>query len=193
MNISQNPNEYIYSLFSRVYYEHEIRDYNNNQCSTTESVQCFGTITHNALQRYLREDGYQTEVEKAIPIGDIELFTHTDALRDKHALEIKTSSMMIKAILPQHFLQTNVYMFAHNIEEAYVAYIHKPSGIVNTLPMHRSEESFQTVVFRAVRLCKNLQSNVLPIAEPSWLCRFCEYLDKCPEGRAHKESRGRPT
>lgn len=207
-----NP-QFLYDVFSDVYYEHEYPTYTDYQVSTTESVQCllksflnrkyhrrlldqkivilsFGKIIHLAVQKSLLHYGYQAEVEKPYPISDIELFTHADALHQTHGLELKTISTMPNEVLSHHYLQSNTYMTVHQKPEWYIGYIHKPSGIIKTFPIQQSNTAFQYVVLRAIRLSNCLRRNTLPNAEPDWLCQYCEYIDICPNPKRYVSKTG---
>jgi len=204
---------FLYSLFSKVYYEQELPNYDWNEAGTTESVQClrksfyqrklarklyepktvilsFGRIVHIALQEQLKQHGYNVEVEKPIPIQNITLYTHTDALHDTHTLELKTITSMPSQILLHHFHQANAYTVAHKKPIGYVAYIHKPSGIIKVFPYKPIIESFNYVCARAVRLSYSLRHNIVPDPEPSWLCRYCEYIDLCPTPKKTTPQKG---
>jgi hypothetical protein len=106
--------------------------------------------------------------------------THVDALHVDHTLEIKTISSMPTEILSQHFLQSNTYVNVHKKSIGYVAYIHKPSGIIKVFSHAPETRPFNYVCLRALRLAYHLRQNMTPPPEPSWLCQFCEYVKKCP-------------
>jgi CRISPR/Cas system-associated exonuclease Cas4 (RecB family) len=203
MTYNEVTDQFLYSLFSNVYYEHTQPQYGSNECGTTEAVQCllksfyqrkvnrhllepkivilsFGRIVHLALQDKLFKHGYHVEVEKPVVYDKFTLYTHTDALHDTHILEIKTCSSIPHQILQHHFLQANTYAVAHNKPVGYVAYIHKPSGIIKTLWFQPQTQAYQYVLLRAYRLTACLKTNTCPEPEPSWLCRYCEYVDLCP-------------
>jgi CRISPR/Cas system-associated exonuclease Cas4 (RecB family) len=205
--------QFLYSLFSNVYYEHEYPKYDWNQVGTTEAIQCllksffqrklgrrlfepktvilsFGKIVHIALQKPLEQYGYVCEIEKPIPIENVSLMTHTDALHELHTLELKTISSMPTDILSQHFLQSNTYTVAHTKPIGYVGYIHKPSGICKVFSHKPEPRQFQYVCLRAVRLSHCLRHNITPAPEPSWLCRYCEYIDVCPNPQRHFGRKG---
>lgn len=202
MNAQVND-QFLYSLFSQVYYEYEYPKYDWNQVSTTESVQCllksffqrklaykllepktvilsFGRIVHLALQKPLEQHGYEVEAEKPYPIENMELMTHTDALHPTHTLELKTISSMPTTILSHHFLQSNTYVNVHKKPVGYVGYIHKPSGICKVFPHKPEIRPFNYVCLRALRLALHLRQNMTPVPEPSWLCQYCEYVKLCP-------------
>lgn len=48
----------------------------------------------------------------------------------------------------------------------------------------RSKDMKDFIKERGARLTDALESEQEPEAEPSWLCRYCDHLDKCPAGRA---------
>jgi len=210
MSVNEN---FIYSLFSNVYYERELPQYDYNEIGTSEAVQCllksffqrklarklfdpkivilsFGRIVHLALQEKLEEHGYNVEVEKPIELDTITLYTHTDALHDTHTLEIKTITSMPTSILPQHFHQANTYTVAHKKPVGYITYIHKPSGIVKVFPYKPIAESFNYICLRAFRLSHAIRHNTTPEPEPSWLCRYCEYIDICPRPQRYTPRKG---
>jgi CRISPR/Cas system-associated exonuclease Cas4 (RecB family) len=200
---TQVNDQFLYSLFSDLYYEQEYPQYDWNQITTTEAVQCllksfyqrklayklyepktvilgFGRIVHIALQKQLQQHGYETEVEKPYQIENIQLMTHTDALHTNHTLELKTISSMPTEILSQHYLQSNTYINVHKKPIGYVAYIHKPSGIIKVFNHKPETRPFEYVCLRALRLSHNLRHSITPVPEPSWLCQYCEYVKHCP-------------
>jgi CRISPR/Cas system-associated exonuclease Cas4 (RecB family) len=213
MSTQELTPQFFYNLFSKIYYQRELPNYDNNEVSTTQAIQCllksfyerklgrkllepkvvilsFGTIVHSALQDVLRKEGYETEVEKGFDIPNGTLFTHTDALHPEHSLEIKTITGMPHEILSQHYLQSNTYTSVHRRPIGYVGYIHKPSGICKVFSHQQDQRQFEYVLMRSVRLITHLKTNSTPVPEPSWLCQYCEYTDLCPAPKPAKRARG---
>ena len=205
--------QFMYDLFSDLYYSRVFRQYNDDEVSTTESIQCllksflqrklkrtmalpkivilsFGNIVHTALREPLLNRGYDVEVEGEYDLINGTLYCHSDAVADTHTLENKTISRMPNSPLTHHFLQDNAYNFMLDKPIGYLSYLHKPSGIIKVFPCKRSLDGFKYVCMRGVRLVHRLTSNTMPKPEPSWLCRYCEYTDICPNPRKYVSRRG---
>jgi len=195
--------DFIYELFSDIYYTKEFPQYTDQECSVTEAVQCllksllfrkvkrvllnpkivilsFGNLVHEALRLPLTKRGFTSEQESSIPITKYTLYSHTDFIKQRLGLEFKTITRMPHEILTHHFLQGNAYYHINDLNEFYVPYIHKPSGVVKVFPLVPHKESFDYVTRRAIRLCYCLERNIMPNPEPSWLCQYCEYVNECP-------------
>jgi CRISPR/Cas system-associated exonuclease Cas4 (RecB family) len=204
---------FLYRTFSHIYYTQQLPEYDNNECSTTQSVQCllksfnerkfgrklldskitlltFGRIIHLALQDDLKKEGFDIEVEKQQDLPNGILWTHTDAIKDKASMEIKTISSMPTDILSHHYLQSNTYVNVNKLEIGYVPYIHKPSGIIKVFSHKPDQRQYIYVCSRATRLIHHLRTNVRPEPEPSWLCQYCEYTDICPAPKPLKRAKG---
>jgi len=195
--------DFVYQLFSDIYYTKEFPVYTDRECSTTEAIQCllksfftrkvtrrmadskivilsFGDLVHMALREPLQKRKYDTEVENATNLGRYMLWSHMDTGNKVHGMEFKTISRRPHQILTHHFLQGNTYYHVNKLESFDVVYIHKPSGLVFPFPLQPHKDSYDFVTRRATRLCWCLEHNVMPEAEPSWLCQYCEYVDLCP-------------
>jgi hypothetical protein len=214
MSIPNIDEHFIYSLFADYYYERELKEYGWDDIPTHETVQCllksfyerkigrrllapkivmlsFGNLTHDALQEQLVKLNYQVEPEALYQIQNITFHNHTDAVHETHTLEIKTCSALPHEILPHHFLQANAGLIMNKRDIGYVAYIHKSSGICRVFHHSPIIDSFNYLLLRAVRLSVHLRQNITPQPEPSWLCRFCEYLVECPtHGKAWHDRGG---
>jgi len=194
---------FIYELFSDIYYTRKFPVYTDQECSVTEAVQCllksflfrkskrillnpkivilsFGDLVHEAIRKPLEKHHFICEFENSIPITKYTLYSHSDAVGDLYGLELKTITRMPHEILTHHFLQTNTYHYINKELPYHVVYIHKPSGTVKVFPLQPHRESFDYITRRAVRLCYCLERNLMPKPEPSWLCQYCEYVDVCP-------------
>jgi len=195
--------QFMYELFGELYYSRALREYNDDEISTTESIQCllktffqrkmprklfqpkivvlsFGDIVHTALREPLIRRGYNVEKEGKWDLHNGTLYVHSDAVYTDHTLETKTVSRMPHNPLIHHFLQDNTYNFVLDKPIGYLAYLHKPSGFIKVFPCERSERSFEYVTLRAVRGIHHFTTNTMPKPEPSWLCKYCEYVDLCP-------------
>ncbi|RLG72880.1 MAG: hypothetical protein DRO23_09805 [Thermoprotei archaeon] len=200
---------FLYKLFSNVYYQQVIPSYDWNQISVTEAKQCllksfyqrklgrklfdpkivvlsFGRLIHTALQDQLIEHGYYPEYETTFEFGNVTLYSHADALHPEHVLEIKTISRKPHQILTHHQPQINAYCIINKRKLGYVAYIHKPSGNIYSFKWKPQHKMWEWLLMRAIRLSEHLRKNVPPKPEPSWLCRYCEYIDLCPKPKVKK-------
>lgn len=201
--MSTITDQFMYELFSEIYYNRVFREYSDTEVSVTETIQCllksffqrkvrrkmysskivilsFGDLVHLALREPLLKRGYDVELEGKYNIGNITLYAHGDAVTKTHGLETKTITRMPHEPLTHHFLQANAYSYIFGKPEWYLAYLHKPSGIIKTFPVERNDNAFQFTCLRSVRLSHHLIGNTMPIPEPSWLCKYCEYTDLCP-------------
>lgn len=200
--------KFMYELFSELYYDRALRQYNDDEVGTTESIQClrksfcqrkigrkllepkivilsFGDIVHTALREPLLKRGYNVEVEGKWKLPNGTLYVHSDAVHTDHTLENKTITRMPNSPLPHHFLQDNTYNFVLDKPIGYLSYLHKPSGIIKVFPCIKQEESFKYVCLRGIRLIHHLTRNTIPQPEPSWLCQYCEYYDMCPNPKKY--------
>jgi len=200
--VQVNPN-FIYELFSDIYYTKEFPVYTDLECSVTETIDCllraffmrktrrallnskivilsFGDLIHMALREPLLKRGFKCEQEGKYEIGKYTLYSHTDAVHDNLGLEFKTITRKPHEVLTHHFLQANAYFHIQDLHEIHVVYIHKPSGTVTTYPIQPHTPSFDYVKTRAIRFCYSLTHNITPNPEPSWRCLFCEFTDVCP-------------
>jgi len=196
----------IYECFSEIYYQRIFKDYDDNQTSVTQCVQCllksfferklrralmsskivilsFGNLVDESLAKPLEKRGFAYQKEGVLSTNGIELFAHGDHVRDDCGIEDKTITRMPFAPLLHHFQQASTYIPIFGTKEWFLNYVHKPSGTVKVFPIEYSEKSFQWVILRGVRLCYHLRTNVMPTPEPSWLCKYCEYTDLCPAMR----------
>ena len=193
----------IYRLFSKAYYRKGYRRYLDDECSVTQTTTCmlkafnmrkiprefadrkkvilmWHTLLHRTVQRELEEEGFKIEHEQKIRFRNVTLYSHVDAVDDIETLELKGITRLPYEPLSHHRLQANTYAFMEDREQNYIAYIHKPSGIVKVFPIFRNVKMFEYTKLRALRLCTHIQRNVQPQPEPSWECQYCEYTDMCP-------------
>jgi len=195
--------KFIYHLFSKAYYRKGYRVYNDDECSVTQTTTCmlkaffmrkvprefadrkkvilmWHTLLHRAIQTELLGEGFKIEHETKMRFNNVTLYGHTDAVNDISTLDLKGVSRLPSEPLSHHRQQVNAYGFLEDKEQNYIAYVHKPSGIVKVFPVFRNAKIFEYTKLRAVRLCTHIQRNVQPQPEPSWECQYCEYTDICP-------------
>lgn len=94
-------------------------------------------------------------------------------------LEFKTASRVPLSPLNHHVDQLQLYLWLTGKEKGFVVYVSKVNGDVRAFEVVRDEERISELLDRALTLSKCLKEGVRPKAEPGWLCKFCEYKNKC--------------
>ncbi len=104
--------------------------------------------------------------------------------------EVKSTSSFSYIDEPKrmHMMQIHAYMKALGITDGYVIYVDK-QNLLNpkVYEITFDEEIWQTVVDWVESTMGYVTSETLPPAEPpeDWMCKYCEYSNRCGEGRSN--------
>jgi CRISPR/Cas system-associated exonuclease Cas4 (RecB family) len=107
-------------------------------------------------------------------------------------VEVKSTKSIdyVKEAAESHVMQLQLYMHATGIHNGIVLYIDKGNLQSKQFPIEYSETEVNGILKRFGELHQLLGSNLLPIDEAKkeagkqWLCRFCEYSEKCEKNEA---------
>ncbi len=102
-------------------------------------------------------------------------------------VEVKSTKSIdfLKGASESHVMQLQLYMHATGIHNGMVLYIDKGNLQSKQFPIEYDEGQVKEILERFKQLHQQLTSNLLPIDEAKknqdkqWLCRFCEYTEKC--------------
>ncbi len=102
-------------------------------------------------------------------------------------VEVKSTKSIdfVKEASESHVMQLQLYMHATGIHNGMVLYIDKGNLQSKQFPIEYDEGQVKEILERFKQLHQLLTSNLLPIDEAKknqdkqWLCRFCEYTEKC--------------
>jgi CRISPR/Cas system-associated exonuclease Cas4 (RecB family) len=84
-----------------------------------------------------------------------------------------------------HVMQLQLYMHATNVHTGIILYLDKTTLESKVFTVHYNEKMVNDILNRFKILHKLIKCNELPKAEAkadtetSWMCRFCEYRNKC--------------
>jgi len=106
----------------------------------------------------------------------------------KFILEVKSTGQSFEWMKePQeaHVMQLQLYMHAHEIKEGIILYLDKSSLESKWFHLRHDCAVAEAVIARFAELDKHLKEEKLPEPEAkqkpkwSWMCKYCEYLDRC--------------
>ncbi len=89
-----------------------------------------------------------------------------------------------------HIMQLQFYMYVSNIHSGVLLYVDKNNLLTKSFDIEYDEETGKQIIERFRRLHASLKNNSLPadeaklLDEMQWMCRFCEYRDKCDRNEA---------
>ncbi|MBN1941170.1 MAG: Dna2/Cas4 domain-containing protein [Candidatus Diapherotrites archaeon] len=110
----------------------------------------------------------------------------------KILVEVKST----KSVLPigeaqdSHKTQLQLYMHATGVHKGIVLYVDKNNLQSKAFEIEYSKEEGEKIIERFKQLHTALTSDLLPTAEAKkfenkqWLCRFCDYAEKCEKNEA---------
>ena len=107
-------------------------------------------------------------------------------------VEVKSTKSIdfVNEAAESHLIQLQLYMHATGIHNGIVLYIDKGNLQSKQFEVEYDEAEVNRILERFGELHKLLQSQLLPIDEAKkesgkqWLCRFCEYAEKCERNEA---------
>ncbi|MDD5148445.1 MAG: PD-(D/E)XK nuclease family protein [Candidatus ainarchaeum sp.] len=102
-------------------------------------------------------------------------------------IEVKSTKSLdfVKKAGESHAMQLMLYMHATGIHNGVVLYVDKNNLQSKVFEVPYSEKESMEILQRFKNLHSYLKNGLLPIAEAkksaekSWLCKFCEYSEKC--------------
>ncbi len=107
-------------------------------------------------------------------------------------VEVKSTKSIdfIKETSEAHIMQLQLYMHATGIHNGVVLYIDKGNLQSKQFEITYNEEEINAIMERFKQMHQLLTQKLLPIDEAkrdekkNWLCRFCEYSEKCEKNEA---------
>ncbi len=107
-------------------------------------------------------------------------------------VEVKSTKSIdyVKEASEAHVMQLQLYMHATGIHNGIVLYIDKGNLQSKQFEVNYSEEEVNVIMERFKQMHQLLTQKLLPIDEAKknekkqWLCRFCEYAEKCEKNEA---------
>lgn len=158
-----------------------------------------GNIMHDFVTRVLKSEKnpHVELLSSEVPFKlEIEGFTVSGRVDDllliredskRVLVEVKSTKNIKYQNEPSHshVMQLQLYMHATNVHSGVVLYVDKSSLQTRAFEIEYSEATALQIIERFKRLHKTLKENELPPEEAklarelNWLCRFCEYRDKC--------------
>ena len=158
-----------------------------------------GNIMHDFVTKVLQSEKnphvelLKSEVPFRLEIDDFTISGRIDDLLlvkedGKNVLiEVKSSKNIFYQNEPSHshVMQLQLYMYATGEHTGVVLYVDKSNLQTKAFEVEYNEATALQIIERFKRLHAALQNNTLPADEAklarelNWLCRFCEYKDKC--------------
>lgn len=102
-------------------------------------------------------------------------------------VEVKSTKSLEYTDKPSlsHIMQLQFYMYATGIRNGVVLYIDKNNLQSKVFQVEFSEQEAEKILNRFGALHRSLTADLLPVPEAkqreemNWMCRFCEYAEKC--------------
>jgi len=158
-----------------------------------------GNIMHDFIRDVLRSEKnphielLKSELPVKIDIDDFVIAGRIDNLllvkeNGKSVLvEVKSVKNITFQQRPSdhHLMQLQFYMYVTNVHSGILLYIDKTTLQTKAFDIVYDEEVAKKIVDRFKQLNKFLRNRELPpeeaklVNEMNWMCRFCEYRDKC--------------
>jgi CRISPR/Cas system-associated exonuclease Cas4 (RecB family) len=161
---------------------------------------CLGNMLHDFMAKVM-EDPNNSEVkllEKEVSLKITQPdFTISGRLDDifmltadgrRFILEVKSTNSKLDWLeKPQdaHLMQIQLYMHAHEIKEGIILYLEKSSLESKWFKVSYDKPYAESVIARIASLDASIKSSQIPNAEArekaewSWMCKGCEYAEKC--------------
>jgi len=107
-------------------------------------------------------------------------------------VEVKSTKSIdfVKEASESHVMQLQLYMHATGIHNGVVLYIDKGNLQSKQFEVNYDKEHVERILKRFGEMHQLLTSKLLPMDEAKrekgkeWMCRFCEYADKCERNEA---------
>jgi CRISPR/Cas system-associated exonuclease Cas4 (RecB family) len=155
--------------------------------SPADFIKLVGRVSHEKLLEVVEGEGYETEVSFSEKIefklfGEnhaIDLCGRADAVKSDHILEIKFVDTLPEEPHHWHEIQVQLYMWAFDLDTAYIVYISRRDSRVKVFKVRRSEEGIKSAISRAIKLYAHLLKNIPPKPERGGWCNSCPYALHC--------------
>ncbi len=162
-----------------------------------------GNILHDFIVEVLKSERtpevelLQAEIPFKINIKDFLVSGRVDDLvlikeSGKNVLvEVKSHRMikLVKQPEKRHVMQLQFYMHAIGVHNGLIVYVDKGSLKTKVFEVNFNEGESEIISKRFETLHKDLTENILPSSEAKedsdmgWMCRFCEYKEKCDKNK----------
>ncbi|MFH0890061.1 MAG: PD-(D/E)XK nuclease family protein [Candidatus Aenigmatarchaeota archaeon] len=105
-------------------------------------------------------------------------------------VEVKSTKdiKFVKKAQPSHEMQLVFYMHASGVHNGVILYVDKSNLQSKTFEVPYTKEKADEILDRFKLLNDSLVNNNMPEAEATktkettWMCKYCEYADKCKKG-----------
>lgn len=158
-----------------------------------------GNIMHDFIAKVLKSDKnphvellkeefpFKEEIDGFVISGRIDDLIMLKADGTQLLVEVKSTKSIgyVNEASPAHESQLQLYMHFLGVHDGVVLYVDKTNLQTKWFPVKYGEGKAKDVINRFKALHKCLVNDVLPIPEARasaktlWMCRFCEYNDKC--------------
>lgn len=158
-----------------------------------------GNIIHEFIAKVFKSDKnpHVELIKEEFPFRhEVDDFTISGRIDDLILLKADGSQLLVevkstKSIAyvneasPPHLAQLQLYMHILGVHDGVVLYVDKGTLQTKWFPASYDAKKAEQVIARFKALHRCLKEDVLPIAEARksektrWMCRFCEYSDKC--------------
>jgi len=181
----------VYKCPRLMYYEYMTQlypDSTEEYKKNTETMRIFqiGHVIHDYVENVLKREGKLVASETHLQYQldhDILLSGHYDAMiQDNGSLklvEFKSTKALPKQAYDHHVIQLNTYLVITGLTQGYIVYIEKNTLKTRQFIVERNNEMFCDVILKLKLLDKHLKEQTLPNPKKTWLCKFCDFKEKC--------------
>ena len=158
-----------------------------------------GNIMHDFITEVLKSEKnphvellksevpFRLEIEDFIVSGRIDDLLLIRENGESVLVEVKSTKNVEYQNQPahHHVMQLQFYMYSTNVHSGIVLYVDKNTLKTKAFEIDYNEETAKQIIERFKKLHESLKNNRLPpdeaklAKELNWMCRFCEYSDKC--------------
>ena len=139
-----------------------------------------GHAIHHFITNTLKDEEKEVFVKKQFPRFDVIGFV--DAIHDDVVYEFKTTANIPDTPQTSHLLQAQAYfsLLPENIRQKIkmVRVIYLSLQNIKTFEIPKRDIT-PFLEARATQLMLALQNKLAPEKEVSWLCKYCDFYDKC--------------
>ena len=130
---------------------------------------------------------FKLEIEDFVISGRIDDLILVKENGKSVLIEVKSTKSLdfVKKASESHAMQLMLYMHATGIHNGVVLYVDKNNLQSRVFSVPYSEKEAAEILLRFKNLHSYLKNGLLPLAEAKknpekeWLCKFCEYQEKC--------------
>jgi CRISPR/Cas system-associated exonuclease Cas4 (RecB family) len=159
-----------------------------------------GNILHDFVVEVLKSEKtpsvrlLESEVPFTLKVDDFLISGRVDTVivvkldGKKYVVEVKSTRFLFDEPQKHNIMQLQFYMHALKIHNGMLLYIEKNSLQSKVFEIKFDQEIVNKVLERFRKLHKCLVENVLPLPEArinkdemDWMCKLCEYRDRCFE------------